>query len=90
MNKQLTQILESMLQHSRVVNQEVQRLERTEQFHPTAQCFQLIESIREYAMCTLQTARSLERKLYRQKSQAAQQAIIFTIENDGDVDRGDA
>jgi len=81
MDKRLTHILESLLRHSQVFNQEVQRLERTEQFNPTAHCFQLIESIREEAMCTLQTARSIERQLHRQQAciEAEKKVVVYTL-----------
>lgn len=63
MDRRLETIIESLLQNIETLNKEIQRLSRTEQFTPTAQCFQMIEHIRDGCLSSLQNLRTMERML---------------------------
>ncbi len=64
MDVRIQGILESLLANVDVLNSELLRLGKTEQFSPTAQSFQLIEQIRGICTCTLQNLRTVERGVW--------------------------
>jgi len=64
MDQRLESIIAALLRNIDTLNHEIQRLSRSEQFTPTAQCFQMIEQIRGSCMCSLQNLRTVERRLY--------------------------
>lgn len=64
MDKALREILESLLLNSEVLGQELMRLERSELFRHTSQCFQLIERIRDTCTDNLRMLHTVERRLY--------------------------
>lgn len=64
-DRRLEQVIESLLRNIEVLNDEVTRLGRSEQFTPSPRSFQLIERIRGSCMCSLQNLRSIERALRR-------------------------
>lgn len=68
MNQKLKALLESLLNHIEVMNGEIERLGRCEQFSPTAGSLQLIEQIRGACMTSLQNLRTVERRIYLRQS----------------------
>ncbi len=76
MDQRLQEVLESLLRNLEVLNEEVMRLGRTEQFKPTPLCFQLIERIRGSCTCSLQNVRTIERRMQARAAEARPAAII--------------
>jgi|GEM_PF-3938728 len=60
MDNRLTEILEALLLNVEVLNREIERLSRTEQFSPTPQSRQLIEKIRGSCTNSLQNLHTAE------------------------------
>ena len=77
MDARLKGILESLLLNIEVLGDSLIRLSRSEQFTPTSQCFQLIEQIRGACLCSLQTARSIERNLHRRNGSSPAEEAAF-------------
>lgn len=65
MDKRLREVLELLVQNIHVLDDELMRLTRTEQFTATEQCMPLIEKIRDGCIGTLQNVQTLERKFQR-------------------------
>ncbi|MDE3037574.1 MAG: hypothetical protein KGJ21_03850 [Pseudomonadota bacterium] len=64
MDRCLRDILETLLLNSEVLGEEILRLGRTEQFSHSAQCFQLIDTIRDSCIESLKTLHTIERRLH--------------------------
>lgn len=82
MDHRLKTMLESLLMHVEVLNSEIDRLCRCEQFSPTTQSFQLLERIRGSCTTSLQTVRTVERALYRSQPPSSTTADIFRLDDD--------
>lgn len=67
MDPRLQEVLDSLLLNIAVLNEEVARLARTEQFSGTKGSLQLIESIRSQCVSSLQNLSTVERMLYKRK-----------------------
>jgi hypothetical protein len=65
MDFQLQEILESLMRNIDVLNIELERFLRSDQFAPSRQSFQLIESIRGSCTTTLQHLQAIERAMHR-------------------------
>lgn len=63
MDRQLQGILEAYLKMSRALNDELLRLNKSDQFSQHPECLQLVENMRGCYMEGLQTLRSIERRI---------------------------
>ena len=65
MDKRLREILELLAQNIRVLDEELHRLTRTDQFTATDQCLPLIDTVRDSCISALQNVQTLERRIQR-------------------------
>ena len=65
MHWKLQEILGTLLLNIETLNDEIQRLARSEQFTSDASCVDLMEEMRGACMCSLRSIRSIERVLAR-------------------------
>ena len=76
MDQRLQQILESMLHNIETLNEEVSRLNRSEQFTPASPCFHLIDRVRSACLHSLQNMRTIEDLLRKKRAE-----IFETVRN---------
>jgi hypothetical protein len=64
MDVRLKGILDSLLRNVEVLNSEMLRMVRTDQFSDADQCFHLLERVRGSCMYTMENLRTIECRLY--------------------------
>lgn len=69
MNPKLETILEALMINAEVLNGELFRLSRTDQFKPTPRGFQMVEQLRERYLCGLQNLQTVERRLQQRAAE---------------------
>lgn len=76
MDHRLQQVLESLLLNLSVLNEEVARMARSDQFSASSRCFYLIEDIRDQCTGSLQNISTVERQLYKRRQPPPEAEIL--------------